>query len=134
MIERRREKLVLDALQDVVRSLRGAREERKAILTISNGWRLFRPNESLQRVLPGRRPPDGLPPVGIDPRTAGLRPTTRRHLRAPPIAPPATAIAWLSPESTTPSSSATSPRKRTEPTPPFIRSIHAASPRSTSRS
>ena len=72
MIERRREKLVLDALQDVVRSLRGAREERKAILTISNGWRLFRPNESLQRVPPGRRPPDGLPPVGIDPRTGRI--------------------------------------------------------------
>jgi VWFA-related protein len=72
MIERRREKLVLDALQDVVRSLRGAREERKAILTISNGWRLFRPNDSLQRVLQGRRPPDGLPPVGIDPRTGRI--------------------------------------------------------------
>jgi VWFA-related protein len=72
MIERRREKLVLDALQDVVRSLRGAREERKAILTISNGWRLFRPNDSLQRALKGRRPPDGLPPVGIDPRTGRI--------------------------------------------------------------
>ncbi len=72
MIERRREKLVLDALQDVVRSLRGAREERKAILTISNGWRLFRPSDTLQRVLGGRRPPDGLPPVGIDPRTGRI--------------------------------------------------------------
>jgi VWFA-related protein len=81
MIERRREKLVLDALQDVVRSLRGAREERKAILTISNGWRLFRPNESLQRVLPGQRPPDGLPPVGIDPRTGRI--TTDDKTSAP---------------------------------------------------
>jgi VWFA-related protein len=67
MIERRREKLVLDALQDVVRSLRGAREERKAIMAISNGWRLFRPNDSLQRVVDGR-PPDPVPPVGGDPR------------------------------------------------------------------
>jgi VWFA-related protein len=81
MIERRREKLVLDALQDVVRSLRGAREERKAILTISNGWRLFRPDDSLQRALPRRRPPDGLPPVGIDPRTGRI--TTDDKTSAP---------------------------------------------------
>jgi VWFA-related protein len=77
MIERRREKLVLDAIQDVVRHLRSAREERKAILTLSNGWRLFRPNDALQRVIvddQGRRmrPPDGLPPIGVDPRTGRI--------------------------------------------------------------
>ena len=32
MIERRREKLTLDALQDLVRSLADRREERKAVL------------------------------------------------------------------------------------------------------
>ncbi len=69
MIERRREKLVLDAIQDVVRSLRGAREERKAVLAISNGWRLFRPDDRLQREVGG---PPRLPPAGIDPRTGRI--------------------------------------------------------------
>jgi len=71
MIERRREKLVLDALQDVVRSLRGAREERKAVLTISNGWRLFRRNPDLKKQL-GSEPPSGLPPITVDPRTGRI--------------------------------------------------------------
>lgn len=47
MIDRRHEKLVLDALEDLVGYLRGVREERKAILAISDGWLLFRPNEAL---------------------------------------------------------------------------------------
>ena len=75
MIERRRELVVLDALQDVVRHLRSVREERKAILTISAGWRLFRRNENLLRPTrpgPRGRPPTGLPPVGVDPRTGGV--------------------------------------------------------------
>lgn len=71
MIERRREKLSLDALQDLVRSLRVAREERKAILVLSNGWRLFRPNQALARAV-GCQAPTGRPPVGIDPRTGRI--------------------------------------------------------------
>ncbi|MGE5815600.1 MAG: VWA domain-containing protein, partial [Acidobacteriota bacterium] len=51
MIDRRREKLALDALSDLVIHLRGIREERKAVLTISTGWPLFRPNRSLERAL-----------------------------------------------------------------------------------
>ena len=43
MIDRRHEKLTLDALEDLVGYLRGVREERKAILAISDGWLLFRP-------------------------------------------------------------------------------------------
>ena len=38
LIERRREKMTLDALGDLVRFLRGVREERKAILVITEGW------------------------------------------------------------------------------------------------
>ena len=49
MIDRRHEKRTLDALQDLVRFLRGAREERKAILAISNGWLQYRPNDALAR-------------------------------------------------------------------------------------
>jgi VWFA-related protein len=51
MIDRRREKLALDALSDLVIHLRGIREERKAVLTISTGWPLYRPNRSLERPL-----------------------------------------------------------------------------------
>ena len=71
MIARRHEKLVLDAMQDLVRYLRGLREERKAILAISNGWLLFRPNQSLMRPLACQGVPTG-PGIGIDPRTGKL--------------------------------------------------------------
>ncbi len=47
MIERRRERLTLDALEEIVRHLDGLREERKAILTVTEGWRLFRENRAL---------------------------------------------------------------------------------------
>jgi VWFA-related protein len=67
MIERRREKLTLDALSDLARYLRGVREERKAILAISDGWRLFREDPTLARKLYCQAP--SLPPIGIDPRS-----------------------------------------------------------------
>jgi VWFA-related protein len=47
MKARRHEKLALDALDGLVTDLRSFRDERKAILTVSDGWALFRPNESL---------------------------------------------------------------------------------------
>ena len=87
MIERRREKLVLDALQDVVRSLRGVREERKAILAISNGWRLFRPNrapEARSRRAAVRRRPAPSPSIRVP---AGSRLTTSTRPPGRPIAP-----------------------------------------------
>ena len=71
MIERRREKLTIDALEDLVSYLRGAREERKAVLVLSNGWRLFRPNAALTRAV-NCTPPSGLPPVGVDPGTGRI--------------------------------------------------------------
>ena len=43
MIARRREKQVLDALDDLSKYLRGLRDERKAVITITGGWVLFRP-------------------------------------------------------------------------------------------
>jgi VWFA-related protein len=73
MIERRRERQTLNALHDLVTYLRGVREERKAILTITDGWRLFRPNTALARQL-NCRAPSG-PQVTIDPRTG--RPTSK---------------------------------------------------------
>jgi len=50
MIARRREKRVLDALTDLTVFLRGLREERKAVLAISDGWLLFRENQTLTRI------------------------------------------------------------------------------------
>jgi VWFA-related protein len=76
MIERRREKATIDALYDLVRYLRGVREERKAVLAITDGWRIFGANQALARQLYCRVPQAG---IGINPRTA--RPT------ADPVAP-----------------------------------------------
>jgi VWFA-related protein len=73
MIDRRRERQTLNALEDLVTYLRGVREERKAIITITDGWRLYRPNQALTRKL-GCSIPTG-PQVTVDPRTG--RPTTK---------------------------------------------------------
>lgn len=70
MILRRREKQTLDALQDLVRFVGGVREERKAVITITDGWRLYGPNPALVRPIEGRQPPRTA--VGIDPRTGTL--------------------------------------------------------------
>ena len=47
MIARRRERMTLDALRDLVRYLGSVREERKAILAVSDGWLLYRPDSSI---------------------------------------------------------------------------------------
>jgi VWFA-related protein len=71
LIDRRREKMTLDALEDLVQYLRGVREERTAVLAITDGWRLFEPNEaSLQPVgVYCKGPTTGTPAIGVDPRT-----------------------------------------------------------------
>jgi VWFA-related protein len=71
MIDRRHEKLVLDALEELVGYLHGVREERKAILAISDGWLLFHPNEALARPLYCEGVPTG-PKVAVDPRSGRL--------------------------------------------------------------
>lgn len=59
MKERRREQLTLDALEDLTVHLRGLREERKAVLMVSEGWRLFTENRRLARAISGRGAPPG---------------------------------------------------------------------------
>lgn len=61
MKARRREKLTLDALEDLVVHLNGIREERKAVLAVTEGWLLFRENPSLARTTGGTNRV-GLPP------------------------------------------------------------------------
>jgi VWFA-related protein len=80
MKARRREKLTLAALDDLVSHLDGMRDERKAILTVSDGWMLFKPDRtllssgkgkaddgSLDRLL--RRPPQ----KGDEPARGGVK-------------------------------------------------------------
>ena len=62
MVARRRERMTLDSLSELVRWLRYQREERKAILTVSEGWLLFQRNDDLTR------------PRVIDPRNGTLEP------------------------------------------------------------
>jgi VWFA-related protein len=73
MIARRRERMVLDSLRDLVRYLGSVREERKAILTVTQGWLLFRPDSSMTtlRVMDragNTEPIPGNEPIGVDPR------------------------------------------------------------------
>ena len=59
MKARRREKMALDALDDLVTHLRGVREERKAVLLVSEGWRLFESNNRLAGLERGEEAPRG---------------------------------------------------------------------------
>jgi VWFA-related protein len=68
MKARRREKLTLDALEDLMVHLAGVREERKAVLAVTEGWRLFRRDEKLARRL------DFGPGAGVGPGDVLLRP------------------------------------------------------------
>jgi VWFA-related protein len=76
MIARRREVLTLDALEDLTGYLRGLREERKAVITVTDGWPLYGPNPKLARALIdlGGQVQIPVPRIGRDPRTG--RPTT----------------------------------------------------------
>jgi VWFA-related protein len=70
MILRRRERQALDALEDLVVSLRTVREERKAVLAITDGWLLYGPDAALVRPIDGAQPP--IPVLGVDPRSGKL--------------------------------------------------------------
>jgi len=76
MIARRREVLTLNALEDLTRHLRGLREERKAVITVTDGWPLYGPDRKLARVLvdQGGQVQIPVPRIGRDPRSG--RPTT----------------------------------------------------------
>lgn len=70
MIARRRERATLDALTELVYSLRDMREERKAIVTVTEGWLLYRPDAGLTTLESGpggtERPP-GVDPISVGP-------------------------------------------------------------------
>ena len=64
MVQRRRERQVLGALEDLSVYLRGVREERKAVITMTGGWVLFRENPHLTL---GGSGESNLPRVGTTP-------------------------------------------------------------------
>ena len=75
MIERRRERMVLDSLRDLIRHMGAIREGRTAVITVSDGWKLFRPDPTMTVIrkdaagkdadpIPGAPPPVGVGPGG----------------------------------------------------------------------
>jgi VWFA-related protein len=80
LILRRRERIVLDSLQDLSRHMAAIREGRTSVITVSDGWVLFKPDESLtkRRIGLSGKPTDPMPgtppPVGVG---AGGALTTR---------------------------------------------------------
>ena len=71
MVVRRKERATLDAFSELVTWLREQREERKAIITVSEGWLLYRPNADLTRpriidyTTGEKEPIPGHEPIGI---------------------------------------------------------------------
>lgn len=83
MIARRREMLTLDALENLIQHVRGVREERKAIITVTDGWRLYEPDRNLAKplidpksngVITGGQTQMPVPKIGRDPRTGRIAP------------------------------------------------------------
>jgi VWFA-related protein len=83
MIARRRELRTLDALDGLVQHLRGLREERKAVLTISDGWPLYEPDRNLAKplidpktdtLITGGQTQVPVPKIGRDPKTGRIAP------------------------------------------------------------
>ena len=70
MILRRREEQTFDALEELIAFLRDVREERKAVITVTNGWRVYGPNQSLTRAIDNEVP--SAPRAGFDPRIGKL--------------------------------------------------------------
>jgi VWFA-related protein len=66
MLARKRERATLDALNELVHYLRDIREERKAIVTVSEGWLLFRPDSTLTTLRGNERIP-GPDPISVGP-------------------------------------------------------------------
>jgi VWFA-related protein len=85
MIARKRERATLEALEDLVRYLRTVREERKAILAVTEGWLLYRENSRLTELrkdpLTGETEPiPGVEPVGVGPNGKLTTKDPRRNI------------------------------------------------------
>ena len=82
MKARRREKLALDALDDLVVHLGGLRDERKAILAVTEGWLEYGPNPALTRPLKSDRGRVPDPPGPVERGTRGDLTNTSGDIRS----------------------------------------------------
>jgi VWFA-related protein len=75
LIKRRRERMVLDSLRDLVHHMEALRDGRTNVIAVSDGWVLYRPDEHIakrrtdkvtgqQDPMPGSPPPVGVGPGG----------------------------------------------------------------------
>lgn len=71
MTARRRERATLEAMDELVRYLRDLRDERKAIVAVTEGWLLYRPNRDLERLRTDPLSGATEPIPGVDPITVG---------------------------------------------------------------
>ena len=71
LIARKRERATFEALQDLVRWLHGVREERKAIITVTEGWVRYRPAPELMNLRKDRNYQEPVP----GPEVIGVGPT-----------------------------------------------------------
>ncbi len=106
MKARRREKLTLDVLDGLVTDLGDVRDERKAILTVSDGWVLFRANQDLAAAQKGRDQGSLVERLLRRPTKEKEKERRRRSPRRPAARRTSTTssarrIAWRSPRSTT---------------------------------
>ncbi len=72
LIARRRERIVLDSVRDLIRHMAAVREGRTAVITVTDGWVLYRPDQSLTLLRTGQGGgsdaiPGSPPPVGVGP-------------------------------------------------------------------
>jgi len=74
MVTRYRERVAFDALRDLIRHMGAMREGRTAVITISEGWVLYKPNEQLTHIR--RNPITGAAedPIPGTPRPVGVGP------------------------------------------------------------
>jgi VWFA-related protein len=83
VINRRREKLTLDAIEDLMTHLAGLRDERKAVLVVTEGWLLFERNPSLanrfSQRMGGPVEPRAFEPPVLPPSQRGLFSDSRRR-------------------------------------------------------
>jgi VWFA-related protein len=81
MITRRRERIAMDSLEELVRYMETAREGRTAVITVTPGWPLYTPDEgltTLQKYPGGRHEPiPGIAPIGGLGPNGGLTTSTK---------------------------------------------------------
>jgi VWFA-related protein len=81
MITRRRERIAMDSLEELVRYMETAREGRTAVITVTPGWPLYTPDEgltTLQKYPGGRQEPiPGIAPIGGLGPNGGLTTSTK---------------------------------------------------------